>query len=193
MARTKRKVPLPQTIWEVPDNLWPIVENFLAQHYPPARTGRPRAAFRPIINGIIYRLRSSVQWNKLPEKFGSDSTVHRWFQRFNADGIVEELWATLVEGCEELGGVSWEWQAADTVLNKARFGGTSPAKTPPIVQKRQQTRPRRRRRRWTARSHHRAGQHSRQPADRRHPRSHRRRAARTDAGRTPAALPGQRL
>jgi putative transposase len=135
MAHTKRKVSPPDTIWEIPDNLWPIVANLLARHYPPARTGRPRVDFRPIINGIIYRLRSSVQWNQLPKQFGSDSTVHRWFQRFNADGIFEELWAILVEGCDELGGVSWEWQAADTVLNKARFGGTSSAPTPRIEPK----------------------------------------------------------
>lgn len=135
MARTKRKVTPPDTIWEIPDNLWPIIEKLLAEHYPPAPTGRPRADFRRIINGIIFRLRSSCQWNHLPKEFGSDSTVHRWFQRFNADGLFEKLWALLVASCDELDGVSWEWQSADTVLNKARFGGTSPAKTPRIAAK----------------------------------------------------------
>jgi putative transposase len=158
MARTKRKVSPPDTIWEIPDNLWPILANLLSRHYPPARTGRPRVDFRPIINGIIYRLRSGVQWNQLPPQFGSDSTVHRWFQRFNTDGIFEELWAILVEGCDDLDGVSWEWQAADTVLNKARFGGTSSAKTP-------QTEPK------TARN---AASSSTKPAARSGPSSHRR-------------------
>ena len=29
-----------------------------------------------------------------------------------------------MEGCEELDGVDWEWQAADGAMGKARFGGT---------------------------------------------------------------------
>ena len=32
-----------------------------------------------------------MQWNHLPEPFGSDTTVHRWFQRFVADGVFERL------------------------------------------------------------------------------------------------------
>lgn len=133
MPRTKRTVTPPDTIWEVPDNLWPVLEDILHEFYPPAPTGRPRADFRRVLNGIIYRLRSSVQWNRLPTEFGSDSTVHRWFQRFVADGVFERLWAVLVGACDELGGVDWQWQSADTVLGKARFGGISSARTRRIV------------------------------------------------------------
>lgn len=136
MPRTSCATRSPDTIWEVPDSLWPVLADILADFYPPARTGRPRADFRRILNGIIYRLRSGVQWNRLPAEFGSDSTVHRWFQRFVADGVFEHLWAVLVGACDDLGGVDWQWQSADTVLNKARFGGTLSAKTPRIVRNR---------------------------------------------------------
>ncbi len=34
-------------------------------------------------------------------------------------------WERLIEECEELGGVDFEWQAADGAMGKARFGGTS--------------------------------------------------------------------
>ena len=129
MPRTKRKLPPPDTIWEVPDDLWPVIEARLTERYPPAATGRPRADLRRVLDGIIYRMRPGCQWNRLPAEFGSDTTVHRWFQRFVEDGVFEELWAVLVAACDELGGVSWRWQAADTVLNKARFGGISSAAT----------------------------------------------------------------
>ena len=125
----------PDTIWNIPDSLWPTLEEILLEFYPPPKTGRPRAPFRPILDGIIYRLRGGVQWNKLPKEFGSDSTVHRWFQRFVRDGLFERLWEVLIEACDELGGVQWEWQSADAVLNKARFGGTLSAKTPQIAAK----------------------------------------------------------
>ena len=129
MPRTKRKLPPPDTIWAIPDNLWPAVEALLAEYYPPAPTGRPRAGLRRVLDGIIYRMRTGCQWNRLPREFGSDTTVHRWFQRFVADGVFERLWAVLVGACDELGGVDWEWQSADTVMGKARFGGLSSAGT----------------------------------------------------------------
>jgi|EndMetStandDraft_5_1072996.scaffolds.fasta_scaffold109614_2 putative transposase len=131
MPRAKRPTPKPDTIWAIPDALWPALEDILDEFYPPAATGRPRADFRRVLDGIIYRMRSGVQWNKLPAEFGSDSTVHRWFQRFVADGVFTRLWAVLVEACDELGGVRWEWQSADTVMTKARFGGISWAGTRP--------------------------------------------------------------
>lgn len=111
------------TIWELPDELWERIEPILAKHYPPASTGRPRADLRLMLDAIIYRMRSGVQWNQLPREFGPDSTVHHWFQRFVADGVLREIWAALVRECDALGAVSWEWQAADGVMGKSRFEG----------------------------------------------------------------------
>lgn len=89
------ETPLP-TIWEVPDELWERIEAILAACYPPARTGRSRADLRRVLNGIIYRMRSGVQWNQLPREFSDDSTVHRWFQVFVRDGVLKEGGATLL-------------------------------------------------------------------------------------------------
>ena len=50
---------------------------------------------------------------------GDDSTIHRTFQRWVELGVLERIWAVLVEGCDELGGVNWEWQAADCAMGKA--------------------------------------------------------------------------
>jgi putative transposase len=111
------------TIWEVPDTLWPQFEAILANHYPPARTGRPRTDLRRVLDGVIFRLRSGCQWNHLPKEFGDDSTVHRWFQRWVDDGVFEELWALLLSECEAFGAVDWRWQSADGLMNKSRFGG----------------------------------------------------------------------
>jgi len=114
--------PLP-TIWEVPDELWERIEPLLARRYPRAATGRPRADLRRVFDGIIFRMRSGCQWNRLPERFGPASTVHGWFQRFVRDGVLEQIWAELVRECEALGAVEWEWQAADGVMGKSRFAG----------------------------------------------------------------------
>ena len=112
------------TIWKVPDNLWREVERVLKELDPPKRTGRKRIDPRGALDAIIFRLRSSCQWNRLPKEFPDDSSVHRTFQRWVKLGVFDRIWAKLLEACEDLGGCDWEWQAADTAMGKARMVGT---------------------------------------------------------------------
>ena len=111
------------TIWEGPDGLWAEVRRVLDELDPPKTTGRPRIDGRRALDGIIYRLRTSCQWNHMPEKFGSDSSVHRTFQRWLESGVFERVWALLVEKCDEIGAVQWEYQAVDGSMGNAGSGG----------------------------------------------------------------------
>lgn len=122
-----------ETMWEVPDALWAVLAPLIAAVDPPKPTGRKREDARAILNALIFRMRSGCQWNQLPERFPDDSTVHRTFQRWVRLGLFAQLWAVLLERCAELGGVDWEWQAADGAMGKARLGGTSSAPTRPIA------------------------------------------------------------
>lgn len=121
--------PIP-TVWEIPDEVWPVMQTILAQRYPASPKGHRRVDLRRVLNGIIFRLRTGCQWNQLPKRFGDDSTVHRHFQRWCQLGIFEQLWAVLVQACDELGGVDWQWQAADTAMGKARMGGDVVGRNP---------------------------------------------------------------
>ena len=123
MARRKPKRKPLGTIWEVPDELWRRIEPILKEFWPKKPTGRRVANWRKMLNAIIFRMRSGCQWDQLPERFGPKSTVHDWFQRWVRGGVLEKIWAVLVAECDELGGVQWQWQAADAMLGKARFGG----------------------------------------------------------------------
>jgi len=118
------------TIWEVPDELWEQVGPILRELDPPKGTGRKRTDARQALNGVIFRLRTGCQWNRLPEGFGDDSTIHRTFQRWRERGVLGRIWGVLVKECEELGSVDWEWQSADAAMGKARLGGTRLALTP---------------------------------------------------------------
>jgi putative transposase len=124
-----------ETIWEVDDELWFLIEPILQEFWPRKRRGRPVGNWRQCLNGIIYQMRSGCQWNHLPKQFGDDSTVHRWFQRWVEGGVFLQIWALLVEHCDELRGVEWKWQAADGALGKARFGGLMSAPIPRIERK----------------------------------------------------------
>ena len=123
MEPTQARETLP-TIWHVSGRMW---EHFflplLRQLDPPSGMGRPRSDQRKCLDAMIYRARTGCQWNQLPAKFGSDSTVHRTVRRWDDKGVLDQVWALLIYHCEELGQVHWEWQAADGCLHKARFIG----------------------------------------------------------------------
>lgn len=112
-----------ETIWRIPDALWVKLKPILNEYNPPSRTGRKRINARAALDAIIFRLRSGCQWNQLPHEFPDDSSVHRTFQRWELNGVLDQIWAVLVEECEQLGGVDWQWQSADAAMAKARFGG----------------------------------------------------------------------
>lgn len=114
--------PLP-TLWSVPDPLWERIRPILTQLDPPKPRGRPRIDPRAALDAIIFRMRSGCQWNQLPESFPDDSSVHRTFVRWTERNVFEAIWADLIEACEDLDGVEWEWQAADGSMGKARKGG----------------------------------------------------------------------
>lgn len=133
---TAQEKPLP-TIWEVPDELWEKILPILEEYDPPRRTGRKRIDPRSALNAMIYRMRTSCQWNHLPKEFPDDSSVHRTFQRWVEHGVFEKVWATLVEACDELGGVDWEWQSADASMGKARSGGIRSAPIRPTEARRE--------------------------------------------------------
>jgi len=84
---------------------------------------------------LVLRLRHyfpSPQWlsmESITRQIPDDSSVHRTFQRWEQNGVLDGIWAVLVEECEELGGVNWQWQSADAAMAKARFGGIGPNPT----------------------------------------------------------------
>jgi putative transposase len=130
--RKTRRKPL-GTIREIPDALWQRIEPILKEFWPRKATGRPPAHWRRTLNGILFRMRSGCPWSELPATYGPKSTVHDWFQRWAAGGVLEKLWAMLVAECQGLGGLEWKWPAADGMLGKARFGGKRRARIPPTA------------------------------------------------------------
>lgn len=135
MGRNGNEVKRLPTIWHLPDELWDKTRPIINQHDPPKHTGRKRIDPRAALDTIIFRMRSGCQWNQLPKEFPDDSSVHRTFQRWIQLGVLDRIWAVLVEDCQELGGVDWRWQAADAAMGKARFGGTVSGQTPQTVRR----------------------------------------------------------
>ncbi|MFI1018198.1 IS5 family transposase [Streptomyces sp. NPDC020965] len=92
---------------------WGRLESFL----PPggARGGR-WSDHRRVINGVLYRVRTGVQWRDLPERFGPWETVYKRHRRWSADGTWKMLLSRVQAGEDAVGGIDWDVSVDSTVV-----------------------------------------------------------------------------
>ena len=64
-----------------------------------------------------------VQWNAIPERFGSSSSVHRYFLEWSRGGVFEAMWAAGLAEYDEMEGIGWAWQSMDGAMTKAPLAG----------------------------------------------------------------------
>ena len=85
--------------------------------------GRPPADKRKVIQGIFWVLDNGAKWEALPRRFGTKSTVHRWFQRWVKEGIFENVMRDAGRCVEERDGFRLYECFIDGTFCKARGGG----------------------------------------------------------------------
>jgi transposase len=126
MSEMKRKQTAPS--WNVSDAFWQKVESLIpAPQRDPNReyarkpgAGRKPLPPRQVFAGIVYVLRTGIQWKALPkERLGSPSAIHRHFLRWQAAGFFEQLWQAGLIEYDEMAGIAWTWQSLDGSLSKA--------------------------------------------------------------------------
>ncbi|MFE4956143.1 IS5 family transposase [Streptomyces sp. NPDC056653] len=108
---------------------WDRLESFL----PPggARGGR-WSDHRRVINGVLYRVRTGVQWRDLPERFGPWETVYKRHRRWSVDGTWKML-LSRIQGAEDAaGGIDWD-VSVDSTAVRAHQHAAGARKTPAAV------------------------------------------------------------
>lgn len=86
-----------------------------------AATGRPRRDLRTMMDGIFWILRTGSPWRDLPEEFGPWQTVWRLFDRWNADGTLDEILRRLRNGFAKSGDFDEQlWCVDGTIIRAAR-------------------------------------------------------------------------
>jgi putative transposase len=73
MGKQQRDTTPAPTIWEIPDDVWPLIQRMLDAHYPAKPKGHRRVVLRRVCNGSSFRLRTGWQWNRLPEASVDDA------------------------------------------------------------------------------------------------------------------------
>ena len=84
-----------------------------------ARTGRPAAGHRAIINGILWIHRTGAPWDDLPECYGSRGTVSSRFYRWRAQGIWQEILNRLQQNADAANQIDWEVHFIDSTIVRA--------------------------------------------------------------------------
>ena len=115
---------------QIPEKLWRHMEPLLPKYAKSAKGGRPRADLRGVADGIFYVLRTGCQWKALPQRFGSASTVHRYFQEWVRRGVFRRLWKACLRKYDQRRGIGWRWQSLDGATTKAPLGGEKDRQKP---------------------------------------------------------------
>jgi transposase len=93
----------------------------LAPLLPPQKpiVGKSNLDHRPIVNGILWILRTGAPWRDLPERYGNWSTVHSRFRRWRRAGIWDRILAALQTDAAEQGRVAWTLHFVDSSIVRA--------------------------------------------------------------------------
>ena len=86
---------------------------------PSAGRGRPRAADRLMVDGILWRLATGVPWRDLPERFGSWKTVYSRFRRWQRAGVWARVLAALQAEADARGELDWALHFLDGATGRA--------------------------------------------------------------------------
>lgn len=110
------------------DDLWAVAEPLLARERPKPKGGRPRAADRAALAGILFVLRTGIQWHEVPTELGCcGKTCWRRLGEWHAVGVWARLHRVLLERLQDAGALDWSRAALDSaslpVKREARRSG----------------------------------------------------------------------
>lgn len=110
---------------ELTDQQWLLIAHFFPKTKPSPLGGRPRAADRPCVEGILWVLRTGARWKDLPAPYPSGVTCWRRLQKWTALGLWTKIWASLVRTLDERGSVKDEVAIGDGTFAAAKKGGSA--------------------------------------------------------------------
>ena len=143
--------------WEISYEFWAKIEPLIPQkkrdrHQKFVREsggGRKPISPRLVLAGIVYVLRTGIQWKALPKtQFGSPSAIHRYFLEWQKAGFFEKLWKVGLAEYDEMEGIAWQWQSIDGGMNKAPLALENVGRNPTDRGKKWQQAKHPRRRSW---------------------------------------------
>ncbi len=98
---------------DLTDEEWQRLAPLMPVH---PRQGRRWNDHRTVINGILFRTRTSCPWRDLPPGFGNWKTIYGRHRRWSRDGTWEMILGRLQAGCDQAEGKGWTISADSSVV-----------------------------------------------------------------------------
>ena len=95
-----------------------------------AGAGHPFNDPGPIVNGILWILRTGALWRDLPERYGPWETVFKCFTRWRADGTWVRIVTSLLDELDDQGQIDHDlWCIDGSVIRASRAAAGAKKKT----------------------------------------------------------------
>ncbi|MFF2205768.1 IS5 family transposase [Streptomyces sp. NPDC058145] len=94
------------------------------------RCGRWRD-HRQVIDGILHRVRTGVQWRDLPKRFGPWKTVYERHRLWSADGTGERLLQQVQAAADSAGEIDWDISVDSTIIRAHQHAAGARTDPPP--------------------------------------------------------------
>jgi len=116
----------------VPDAMWEIVEPLIPPEPPKPKGGRPRVPDRACLTGIVFVLKTGIQWEDLPQEMGCGCGMTCWrrLRDWQEAGGWLGLHRVLLDRLGEADRIDWSRASVDSstipakgVKKGARVGG----------------------------------------------------------------------
>ncbi len=104
------------------DAQWKKIETLLPRRRKHRRGGRPPAANRRVLEGILWILRSGARWQDLPEEFPSPATCWRRLRDWEEQGVWLHVWRTFLAELNERQQLKWSESFLDGSFAPAKKG-----------------------------------------------------------------------
>lgn len=120
----------------VSDELWSVVALLLPAPRPKKKAGRPRVPDRACLTGIVFVLKTGIQWEDLPQEMGCGCGMTCWrrLRDWQEAGVWLSLHRVLLDRLGEAGRIDWSRASVDSSTIPAKGvkkGGLSPRTSAP--------------------------------------------------------------
>jgi len=116
----------------VPDELWQRIEPLIPPRPPRLQGGRPPVPDRAALTGIVFVLRTGIQWELLPQEMGCGCGMTCWrrLRDWQIAGVWGRIWRMLLDELGQANAIEWRRGIVDSSSVRAVFGGTLSVPTP---------------------------------------------------------------
>lgn len=100
----------------VSDELWAVVAPLMPAPRPKKKVGRPRVPDRACLTGIVFVLKTGIQWEYLPQEMGCGSGMTCWrrLRDWQEAGVWWDLHRALLGRLGEADRIDWSRTSIDS-------------------------------------------------------------------------------